>query len=582
MSNNIVDFKTVTDGSMPLSRRSDNPVIGISVNIDEHTSRLHEAYIKSVIDAGGVPVLIPATDDIDVLREIIERIDGLLLSGGSDIDGSYFGEPTLERLTDVNHERDTYDFLLLKIASDRQLPIFGICRGMQVINVAFGGRIWQDIPTQYPADFSNHSILSDKEKAVHTVQIEKDSVLSEIFGLDEIGVNSRHHQSLKEIASEFRVTAKATDGIVEAIEAFPQRRILGVQWHPENMATDGADEGMKRFFCRLIHEAILFRQAKKIHAQILTVDSHCDTPMLFAEHSINIGKRTPCACVDLVKMYEGRLDAVFVVAYIPQSYPADKAATQAEGLLKEVQRQIDNNIQYVGQARTFAEADKLKSEGRKAIFLGIENGHALEERLENLDRFRDIGVTYLTLCHNGANALCDSAVGESKYSGLSKFGVQVVKRMNELGMVIDLSHAAESTFYDVLKISSVPVIASHSSARTICDHPRNLTDDQIRALAAAGGVVQVCLYTDFLIKGRRATLTDAVDHIEHIIQIGGIESVGIGSDFDGGGGIIGCEGANELINITVELLRRGYNEDQIAAIWEGNLRRVVTTAQNVN
>lgn len=582
MSDKIIDFKTVSFGFTPFSTRNGNPVIGISVNIDEHTSRLHEAYIRSVLDAGGIPVLIPATDDIDTLREIVERVDGLLLSGGSDIDGRYFGEPTLEQLTDVNPERDTYDFLLLKIASDRQLPIFGICRGMQVINVAFGGSLWQDIPSQYPDKSINHSILTDKEKPVHTVRIESGSVLSEIFGCDEIGVNSRHHQAVKDIAPGFTITATSLDGIVEAIEAFPQYRILGVQWHPENMASEGGDEGMKRFFRRLIDEAKLFGQAKQIHDHNHTVDSHCDTPMLFAEHTVDIGRRDPVALVDLVKMNEGKMDAVFVVAYIPQKYPADNAFDYARDLLMEMQKQIGANSQYVGQVRTFAEADMLKKQGRKAIFLGIENGYALQGNLDNLDYFYNMGVTYLTLCHNGANDLCDSAVGDPQYNGLSELGIQAVEHMNRIGMVVDLSHAAESTFYSVLNVSSVPVIASHSSVRALCDHPRNLTDDQIRAIALAGGVVQVCLYSGFLAKEREATLSDAVDHIEHIIRVGGINCVGIGSDFDGGGGIEGCAGANELINVTVELLRRGYNEEQIAAIWGGNLRRVVDIVQGVS
>lgn len=582
MSDNYIDFKTASDGSTPLSKRSQNPIIGISVNIDTQTSRLHDAYIRSVMDAGGIPILIPATDDTDVLREIVERIDGILFSGGADIDGRYFGEPTLEGLTEVIPERDSYDFLLLKIAADRQLPIFGICRGMQVINVAFGGSMWQDIPSQYPKKPLEHSILTDKEKPAHNVRIEEGTVISEIFALDEIGVNSRHHQAVKEIATGFRVSATAPDGIVEAIEAFPERRILGVQWHPENMAANGNDEGMKRLFSRLVDEAKLFRQAKEIHNRHLSVDSHCDTPMLFAEHSVNIGERSNVAQVDLPKMYEGKLDSVFVVAYIPQNYPADKATNYAKELLIKMQRQIEVNKQYVSQARTFSDADKLKEKGKKSIFLGIENGLALQGDLDNLEFFKQMGVTYITLCHNGANDLCDSAVGKAVHNGLSPLGKEAVRRMNELGIVVDLSHAAETTFYDTLKESKDPVIASHSSARALCDHPRNLTDDQIRALSAAGGVVQVCLYSAFLTKGRTATVQDAVDHIEHIIRIGGIECVGIGSDFDGGGGIEGCSGSNELINITVELLRRGYNEEQIAAIWGGNLRRAIDAAQNIN
>lgn len=582
MTDKIINFKTASDGSKPVSERNNNPVIGISVNIDSQTSRLHEAYINSVLNAGGVPVLIPATDDADVLREIVNRLDGLLLSGGSDIDGRYFGEETLEELTDVSQERDTYDFLLLRIAADRQLPIFGICRGMQVINVAFGGGMYQDIPSQFPGEPLSHSILTDKEKPAHRVRIENGTVLHDIFGCDEIGVNSRHHQAVKEIAPGFKISAISTDGVVEAIEAFPEYRILGVQWHPENMATDGNDEGMKRLFARLIEEAKLFSTAKQFHSEHLSVDSHCDTPMLFEEHTIDIGLRNPAAQVDLPKMYEGKLDSVFVVAYIPQSYPEKGATKYATDLLTEMQRQIENNSQYVGQARTFEEAIELKEQGRKAIFLGIENGHALEGNLDNLEFFKKMGVTYVTLCHNGANALCDSAIGEPLYGGLSELGIKAVERMNELGIVVDLSHAGESTFYHTLKVSKTPVIASHSSARALCNHPRNLTDDQIREISEAGGVVQVCIYSGFLVKDRKASIMDAIEHIEHIIRVGGIQCVGIGSDFDGGGGVEGCQATNELINITVELLRRGYTEEQIAAIWGGNIRRTTEAIQNYN
>lgn len=582
MSDRIIDFKNVSFDTLPVSKCNESPIIGISVNIDEQTSRLHEAYIRSVLDAGGVPILIPATDDVDALREIVERVDGILFSGGADIDGRYFGEETLEELAEVDHARDTYDFLLLRLATDHQLPIFGICRGMQLINVAFGGGMWQDIPSQFPNKTLKHCILTDKEKPIHQVKITEGTVLSGIFGKDEIGVNSRHHQAVREIAPGFKVSATATDGIVEGIEAFPERRIWGVQWHPENMASEGADEGMKRLFERLTLEAKLFRKAKRFHNDHLSVDSHCDTPMLFEEHTIDIGRRSSVAQVDLVKMYEGKLDAVFVVAYIPQKYPAEKAKEYAQDLLTKMQQQIATNDNFCCQARTFDETEKIKAQGKKTIFLGIENGHALQGDLANLDFFKKMGVTYITLCHNGANDLCDSAAGEAIHQGLSSLGKEAVRQMNELGIAIDLSHCAESTFYDVLKISKTPVIASHSSARALCDHPRNLTDEQIRALSSAKGVVQVCLYSGFLAKDRKATVMDAVDHIEHIIQIGGIECVGIGSDFDGGGGIEGCQGSNELINITVELLRRGYTEDQIALIWGGNLRRTVDAIQNYN
>lgn len=280
MSDKMIDFKNVNCNMLPIGKRNENPIIGISVNIDEQTSRLHEAYIRSILDAGGVPILIPATNDIDALREIVDRLDGILFSGGADIDGRYFGEETLEGLTEVDHARDTYDFLLLRLATDRQLPIFGICRGMQLINVAFGGGMYQDIPSQFPNQPLDHSILKNKERAVHQVKITTDSVLSNIIGKEEVGVNSRHHQTVKEIAPGFKISATSTDGVVEGIEAFPEKRIWGVQWHPENMASEGGDVNMKKLFERLILEAKLFRKAKLFHNQHISVDSHCDTPML--------------------------------------------------------------------------------------------------------------------------------------------------------------------------------------------------------------------------------------------------------------------------------------------------------------
>ncbi len=600
MINKIIEFETCTISSPAKSSRDTQPLIGISVNVDGETSRLHQAYIQSILDAGGVPLLIPATTDADALREAVERIDGLLLSGGSDVDGRYFGEETLAGITDVNPLRDAYDFLLLRLATDRQVPVFGICRGVQVVNIAFGGTIYQDIPSQFPGTPLNHSVYGagiPRERPAHEVTLAEGSKLAAIFRKAQIEVNSRHHQALKVIAPGFQVTATAPDGVVEAIEGFPLRRIWGVQWHPENLAAEGGDPGTKALFRFFIEEADLFRRAKAIHDIYLTVDSHCDTPMLFPRYAmegsleemilvpdpVDIGRRDPHARVELAKMGEGRIDASFMVAYLPQGERTDeahRAATdKAREILGELHRQAEANAAYAGIARTFAEAEALKRSGKKAIFPGIENGYALGRDLKNLERFREMGVVYLTLCHNGANELCDSAAGDPEHNGLSPFGREVVREMNALGLVIDLSHAAEKTFYDVLEASATPVICSHSSARTLCDHRRNLTDDQLRALAAKDGVVQVCLYGGFLRREGEATLLDAADHIDHLVSVAGISHVGIGSDFDGGGGIPGCDASNELINLTVELLRRGYTPEQIGGIWGGNLRRAIDAIQ---
>jgi microsomal dipeptidase-like Zn-dependent dipeptidase len=226
---------------------------------------------------------------------------------------------------------------------------------------------------------------------------------------------------------------------------------------------------------------------------------------------------------------------------------------------------------------------RLKREGKKALVLGLENGYAIGKEISRLEVLKQMGVAYITLCHNGANDICDSAAGTPEWNGLSPFGKEVVREMNRLGIVIDVSHAAESTFYDVLRESRTPVIASHSSARALCDHPRNLTDDQIRALAAKGGVVHICLYAGFLRQGAgmgEASLSDAIRHINHVANLVGTDHLGIGSDFDGGGDLIGCRASNELIQLTTRLLREGYSETDIRKIWGANLLRVMEAVQS--
>jgi microsomal dipeptidase-like Zn-dependent dipeptidase len=242
----------------------------------------------------------------------------------------------------------------------------------------------------------------------------------------------------------------------------------------------------------------------------------------------------------------------------------------------------------VGIARTPDDLRRLKQEGKRAIALGVENGYAIGKDISRLETLKQWGVSYITLCHNGTNDICDSAAGTPEWDGLGPFGKEVVHEMNRLGMMIDVSHAAETTVYDVLNESRMPVIASHSSVRALCDHPRNLTDDQIKAIAAKGGVVHVCLFTGFIRKNSgetgcpEGTLTDAVRHINHVVNLVGVDYVGIGSDFDGGGELIGCRAANELINVTVRLLKEGYTKEDIRKIWGGNLLRVMREVQDIN
>jgi microsomal dipeptidase-like Zn-dependent dipeptidase len=213
--------------------------------------------------------------------------------------------------------------------------------------------------------------------------------------------------------------------------------------------------------------------------------------------------------------------------------------------------------------------------------LGIENGLALNGRIENLRHFSERGIVYMTLCHNGDNDICDSARGSETHHGVSSFGKDVIREMNRLGIMVDLSHANEKSFYDALDISQTPIVCSHSSCRALCNHPRNLTDDQMRALAAKGGVMQITIYNGFLVENGEATVMDALRHLEHAIQVMGIEHVGIGTDFDGDGGIRGFASSSEVINFTRQLMARNYSEEDIRKIWGGNFLRVMEQVQNM-
>lgn len=548
------------------------PRIGISANRKDGQTCLAETYIQSVIQAGGAPVVIPATTDLRVLTAVVQDLDGILMSGGGDINPLFVGEEPLPALQDVDTLRDRYDLLLIRLASNRQIPLMGICRGHQMLNAAFGGTLYQDIYSQADTDVIKHSQKMAREEASHTVHLEDGCV---------IAVNSFHHQAVKDVAPEFVQTAVAPDGINEGMR-HPEKSVFSVQWHPEAMAIHG-DEEAQALFNHFIEEARIFRQAKELHQRIVTLDSHTDTPMIFPGH-FNIGEKQG-GKVNLPFMEEGRIDAAFMVAYIPQGERDEaslaKATAYAEERLKEVIRQEQLNPTRMGIARTPDDLLCLKQAGKKAIFLGIENGYALGKEVNNVRKFRDMGVSYITLCHNGDNDLCDSARGKGEWKGLSPLGKQMVAEMNRLGVMVDISHAAESTFYDVLACSRYPIIASHSSARALCNHPRNLTDDQLKAIAGQGGVVQLCLYKGFINEeAEKASVSDAIRHINHMVDLIGVEHVGIGSDFDGDGELIGCRASNELINITMHLLKEGYSETDISRIWGGNFLRVMRQVQS--
>lgn len=571
------------DNFSPKKEKLQPPRIGISSNRKDGLSCIADTYVQSVLKAGGAPVLIPVITDMEALTAIVSGLDGLLMSGGGDINPLYVGEEPVPQLQDVDTFRDEFDLILLRLATNRQLPVMGICRGHQLINVAFGGSVYQDIHSQHEATLFKHSQTMPREQVSHSVRITDTS--SRLFDIlkkePDIFVNSFHHQAVKDIAPEFKETAVAPDGINEAMEHL-EKEIFSVQWHPEAMAAND-DELMLELFRHHVETARLFKEAKRIHSRNVILDSHTDTPMIFPGQ-FNIGLKEG-GKVNLPLMEEGMVDAAIMVAYIPQVKRDDESLQQATDFamnrLNEIHRQMEINRGRMNIARTSQEVWVTKDAGKKAIMLGLENGYAIGKDIRNIARFKELGVSYITLCHNGSNDICDSARGDAEWGGLSPFGKEVVAEMNQLGILVDVSHAAESTFYDALEVSTQPIIASHSSARALCNHPRNLTDDQLKALAEKQGVVQICLYKGFINEdAEKASLTDAIRHINHIVDLIGINHVGIGSDFDGDGELIGCRASNELINITLRLLKDGYKENDIAKIWGGNLLRVMSRVQS--
>lgn len=384
-----------------------------------------------------------------------------------------------------------------------------------------------------------------------------------------------------------------------------------------------------------VSQETLEMRAREIHKKILTIDTHCDTAMMLLRGNWNPAERHDpdvpgSGKVDLPRMKEGGLDAEFFAAFVGQGPRTEEGYAQArqrvEELIMAVKKMVETNSSIIGLAVSPEEAYLLKKQGRLAAFLGIENGYAIGRDLSLIKYFYDLGVRYITLCHSSDNDICDSSTDRENPEdrGLSDFGRQVVRECNRLGMIIDISHASDKSFYDVLEVSQAPVIASHSCARAVCDNPRNLTDDMIRALADRGGVIQICFLSAHVKKPRPnperdkalaefrakygswrniqdeeqrrkimeemqelnnrfpqdlATIEDLVDHIDHVVKLVGVDYVGIGTDFDGGGGVEGCRDVSQMVNITQELLRRGYSETDIEKIWGKNFFRVFNQVQ---
>lgn len=575
------------------------PVIGLTGNFADGDARLCEQYYMSVVRAGGTPVIIPPVADKDVIINTLDKIDGLVLTGGGDINPLWAGEEPSPHLHGINHMRDKAELLTVRLAYNRQIPMLGICRGIQTLVTALDGEVDQDIAESFAAAHgagraaaaAGHSLIkhsqdADRSEPTHTVRISRESVLYSLYKTETLAVNSIHHQAVRASGRRFSVSAKAPDGVIEAIESSEFKPFIGVQWHPEWLGESG-----QVLFRWLVDRAREFYTAKDLHRRMLTLDTHCDTPMFFPQ-GIHFDQRDPRILVDMHKMAEGHQDAVIMAAYLPQpklgetfsskvAFKVDGPLQYADLIFDKIEEIVNANNRYLSIARTPSDLYEDKRKGRRSIMLGIENGLALNHDISNVRYFARRGVVYITLCHNGDNDICDSARGCNTHGGVSRFGEQVIKEMNRCGIMVDLSHAGEKSFYDALSISSKPIVCSHSNCKALCDVPRNLTDDQLRALAKHGGVAHITLYHGFLRNdSQEATVMDAIAHLEHAISIMGIEHVGLGTDFDGDGGIRGLADSSELINFTLHLLRRRYSERDIARIWGGNWLRVMAQVQN--
>jgi membrane dipeptidase len=370
-------------------------------------------------------------------------------------------------------------------------------------------------------------------------------------------------------------------------------------------------------------EEKLIKCADKIHSSILTVDTHCDTPMEFEDQNFDLGVRHDEGCVDFPRMNEGGLHAEFFAVFIGQGPRNDTSFTkvhkEALRIFDAIHKNVEKNSSMAELAYTADDGYRIWKSGKIAAYVGVENGYPIGKDISRVKQYYDLGARYITLAHTKNNDICDSSTDPQgpENNGLSPFGAEVVKEMNRIGMMVDISHISDKSFYDVLRVTKAPVIASHSSCRALCGSPRNLTDDMLLALKENGGVIQICVFgnylktaepnpemdaklkelqdkygdyntrTDSIKKVMRneyreihlkyekaATVKDVVDHIDHVVQVIGIDYVGIGTDFDGGGGVDGCRTVAGMKNITIELLRRGYSKADITKIWGGNLMRV--------
>jgi membrane dipeptidase len=370
----------------------------------------------------------------------------------------------------------------------------------------------------------------------------------------------------------------------------------------------------------LIEEDSLWAEALRVHYNAIVLDGHIDTPSLMVDEAYALGNRNRALAghVDLPRMFDGGLDAAFFAIYVPVSLGESAGAVRrARRMIDEVERQVAALSDSMGMAYSADDVRLLTRSGRKAVLLGLEGGHALMASPDTLQALYDEGVRYVTLTHVNSHSWAESSQSPPRFGGLNDLGRRMVRKMNELGMIVDLSHVSDSTFYDALQVSNAPVMLSHSSARALVDNVRNVDDDMLLALAENGGIIMINFFDpvvnsalsdsfmDAVYKrmgGRSgslntiwnviyemkaeqglpgASLEDVVDHIDHAVRVAGIDHVGLGSDFDGVFDLpAGLQDVTRLPWITYELMKRGFSEEDLYKILGGNALRVMEEVES--
>ena len=370
-------------------------------------------------------------------------------------------------------------------------------------------------------------------------------------------------------------------------------------------------------------------KARRLHFSSLVIDTHDDTTQRFLDGRFDLGVRNPLGSIDIPRMREGGLGAIFFAIWMPSKITGPEAVKRALDQIDAVREQVRKHSNDLALVTTAEGIQAAHKQGKIAALIALEGGHIIASDLRVLRVYAALGARYMTLTHSGNAEWADSSTAKPEHNGLTEFGKDVVREMNRLGMIVDISHVSDKTFADVLEISQAPVFASHSDCRAICDAPRNMSDDMIRALAAKGGVIQINYHVGFLsqefrnaekahpewekmialeiqkrcgdregcqlIEGDRITReyvergdlprvewTKIVDHIDHAVKIAGIDHVGLGSDFDGANMPFGMEDASKLPKITQALLERGYSEGDVKKILGENTLRVMAQVERVS